>query len=77
LWIHNWVILQFVHPHFSVEIKQKQDELNPDGNPVFHFKHDDWNEFVSSMDEEMLSNYHERHQTYPNFGLVWIGHCIV
>jgi hypothetical protein len=71
------VILQFVHPHFSVGIKQKLDELNPDGTPVFNFKHDNWNEFVSSMDEEMLGNYYEHHQTNPNFGLVWIGHRIV
>ncbi len=71
------MILQFVHPHFSVDIKQKLDELNPNGTPVFNFKHDNWNQFVSSTDEEMLGNYYECHQTYPNFGLIWYGRCIV
>jgi hypothetical protein len=75
--MHHWVIPQFVHPHFSVDIKQKLDELNLDGTPVFNFKHDNRKQFISSMDEQMLANYYERHQTYPNFGLVWIGHHIV
>jgi hypothetical protein len=75
--IYHWVILQFVHPHFSVEIKHKLDEFNPDGTPVFHFKHENWKEFMRSMVDEMLTNYYERHQTYPNFGLVWIGRRIV
>jgi hypothetical protein len=69
MWIHHWVILQFV--------KQILDDKNPDGTSVFQFKHDNWKEFVTSMDEEMLTNYYERHETYPNFGLVWIGHCIL
>jgi hypothetical protein len=77
VWIHHWAILQFVHPHFSFGIKQKRDELNPDGTLVFNFEHDNWNEFVSSMDEVMLGNYYERHQTYPNLGSVWIGCGIV
>jgi hypothetical protein len=77
LWVHHWVILQFVHPHFSVGIKQKLDDNNPDGTSVFQFKHDNWKEFVTSMDDEMLTNYYERHETYPNFGLVWIGHHIL
>jgi hypothetical protein len=68
LWIHHWVILQFVCPHFSVDIKQKLDELSPDGAPVFNFKHYNWKQFISSMDEQMLVNYYECHQPYPNFG---------
>jgi hypothetical protein len=54
LWIHHWVILKFDRPLFSVDVVQKLDELNPDGTLVFNFKHDNWNQFVSSMDEEML-----------------------
>ncbi len=77
LWIHHWVILQFVHSHFSVDIKQELDELNPDGTPAFNFEHDNWKQFISSMDEQVLANYYERHQTYPNFDLVWIAHRIV
>jgi hypothetical protein len=75
--IHHWVILQFFHPHFSVRIKQKLDEKTPDGTPEFQFKHCNWKEFVTSMDDKMLTNYYERHQTYPNFGLVWICRHIV
>jgi hypothetical protein len=77
MWIHHWVILQFIHPHFSVGIKQKLDEKNRDGTSVFQFKHDNWKEFVTSMDDEMLTNYYERHENCPNFGLVWIGHRIL
>jgi hypothetical protein len=61
----------------SVDIKQELDEKNPYGTPVFIFKHDNWKQFISSMDEQMLANYYERHQTCPNFGLVWIGRRIV
>jgi hypothetical protein len=71
------VILQFVHPLFSVAIKQDLDELNPDGTLVFNIKHDNWKQFISSMDEQMLANYYKCHHTYPNFGLVWIGRHIV
>jgi hypothetical protein len=75
MWIHHWVILQFVHLHFSVGIKQKLDMKNPDGNSVFQFKQDHWIEFLTSMDDEMLTNYYEHH--HPNFGLVWIGSHIL
>jgi hypothetical protein len=30
-----------------------------------------------TIDEEMVGNYYEHHQTHPNFGLVWIDHRIV
>ncbi len=77
MWIHHWVILQLICPHFSVGIKQKLDKKNLDGTSVFQFKYDNWNKFVTSMDEKMLTNYYESHETYPNFGLVWIGHRIL
>jgi hypothetical protein len=73
MWIHHWVILHFVHPHFPVGIKQKLHDKNPDGTSVFQFRHDNWKEFMTSMDDKMLINYYERHEAYPNFGLVWIG----
>jgi hypothetical protein len=62
---------------FSVGIKQKLDEKNPDGTPVFQFKHDDWKELVTSMDDKMLTTYYERHQAFPIFGIVWIGRCVL
>jgi hypothetical protein len=65
----------FAHK-FSVGIKQKLDEKNPDGTSVFQFKHDNWKEFLTSMDDKMLTNYYESHETYPILGLVWIGHRI-
>ncbi len=77
MWVHHWYILQFVHPYFSVGIKQKLDDKNPDDTSVFQFKHDNWKEFVTSMDDELHINYYECHETYQNFGLVWIGHCIL
>jgi hypothetical protein len=46
---------------FSIGIKQKLDEKNPDGTSVFQFKHENWKEFVISMDDKMLTNYYERH----------------
>jgi hypothetical protein len=64
-------------PTFFVGIKQKLNEKNPDVTSVFQFKHDNWKEFLTSMDDEMLTNYYECHETYPNFGLVWIGHRIL
>ncbi len=44
---------------FSVGIKQKLDEKNPDGTSVFQFKHDNWKEFMTLMDDKMLTNYYE------------------
>ena len=64
-------------PKFSVGIKQKLVDKNSDGTSVFQFKHDNWKEYVTSMDDEMLTNDYERHETYPTFGLVWIGRRIL
>jgi hypothetical protein len=42
---------------------------------VFQFKHDNWKEFVTSMDDKMLTNYYERHETLKILG--WYGLAVV
>ena len=73
LWIHHWVLLQFVHPSFSVPCKTDLNEKHPDGVSVYNFKHESWNQFIRAMDDELVSKYFEVHQEYPRFGIVWLG----
>jgi hypothetical protein len=73
LWIHHWVLLQFVHPSFSVPCKTDLNEKHPDGISVYKFKHESWNQFIRAMDDELVSKYFEVHQEYPCFGIVWLG----
>ncbi len=39
LWIHHWVILQFVNPLFSVPTHHDLSGVGPDGFRKFQFKH--------------------------------------
>ena len=72
-WIHHWVLLQFVHPSFSVPCKTDLNEKHPDGVSVYNFKHESWNQFIRAMDDELVTKYFDVHQEYPRFGIVWIG----
>jgi hypothetical protein len=73
LWIHHWVLLQFVHPSFSVPCKTDLNEKYPNGLSVYNFKYESWNQFIRAMDDELVSKYFEVHQEYPRFGIDWIG----
>ena len=72
LWIHHWVILQFIHPYFRVG---PGDDLLNEG--YFIFKHDNWNQFISLFDEAANQNYAEEHGDAPRFGLLWLGRRLV
>ena len=74
LWIHHWVILQFVHAKFAVEIDTDLNQYNPDG--AHFFKHDNYQRFLRSMDQEMMKLHYERHDEHPRFGLLWLGRRI-
>jgi hypothetical protein len=39
----------------------------------FVFKHNNWDQFVHSVDDELELEYHNRHGEVPPFGLVWLG----
>jgi hypothetical protein len=74
LWIHHWVLLQFVHPSFSVPCKTDLNEKHPDGISVFKFKHESWThkheswtQFIRAMDDELVGNYFQVHNEYPRF----------
>jgi hypothetical protein len=57
-----------VHPYFSVPTG-----TDPADNPRVHFKHENWNQFIRPIDQEVMQNYLDRHQDVPSFGLIWIG----
>jgi hypothetical protein len=71
LWIHHWVILQFIHPYFRVRLDQ---DLSDDR--YVSFKHDNWNQFISVFDQGALQNYADQHGDFPRFGLLWLGRRI-
>jgi hypothetical protein len=73
LWIHHWVLLQFVHPSFSVPCKTDFNERHADGISVYNFKHESWTQFIRAMDDELVSEYFKVHNEYPRFGIVWLG----
>jgi hypothetical protein len=73
LWIHHWVLLQFVHPSFTVPCKTDLNEKHPDGIAVYKFKHESWTQCIRAMDDELVSNYYQVHNEYPRFGIVWLG----
>jgi hypothetical protein len=69
----GYLLLQFVHPSFSVPCKTDLNEKHPDGISVYKFKHESWNQFIRAMDDELVSKYFKVHQEYPRFGIVWLG----
>jgi hypothetical protein len=73
LWIHHWVILQFVNPLFSVPTHHDLSGVGPDGFRKFQFKHNNWMQFIHSMDNELKLEHHDRFNEIPRFGLVWLG----
>jgi len=73
LWIHHWVILQFVHAKFAVPLNVNLRGKDDDGNPVYKFKHKNWTRFVSNVNAEMVANHNSCHSTDPCYGLVWLG----
>jgi hypothetical protein len=73
LWIHHWVILQFVNPLFSVPTHHNLREVGPDGFRQFQFKHNNWMQFIRSVDDELGLKHHDRFNESPHFGLVWLG----
>ena len=68
LWIHHWVILQFIHPFFRVTIDQDLSDER-----WVTFKHDNWRQFISLFDEGALQHYADEHADSPRFGLLWLG----
>ena len=77
MWIHHWVMLQFVLPNLTVVAEDDLEAKNPDGTLQFPFKHSNWEDFIRHMDEGLQCNYYERHEEFPKFGLVWLGKRVV
>jgi len=74
LWIHHWVLLQFVHPSFSVPCKTDiGNEMHADGIHVYNFRHESWTQFIRAMDDELVREYFKVNNEYPRFGIVWLG----
>jgi hypothetical protein len=73
LWIHHWVILQFVNPFFSVPTHHDLCGVGPDGFRQFQFKHNNWMHFIRSVDDKLELEHHDRFNEIPHFGLVWLG----
>jgi hypothetical protein len=76
LWIHHWVILQFVNPLFSVPTHHDLRGVGPDGFRQFQFKHNNWMQFIRSVDDKLELKHHNRFNEIPRFGLVWLGQSV-
>ena len=77
MWIHHWVLLQFVLPNLTVVAEDDLEGKYPDGILHFPFKHENWEDFIRHMDNGLRSNYYERHEENPKFGLVWLSKCVM
>ena len=73
LWIHHWVLLQFVLPNLTVVAEDDMEAKYPDETLHFPFKHDNWEDFVHNMDKGSQTNYYDRDEEMLKFGLVWLG----
>jgi hypothetical protein len=73
MWIHHWVILQFVNPLFSVPIHYNLHQVGPNGFMCFALKHNNFDQFVHSVDNELELEHHNCHGEVPPFSLVWLG----
>ncbi len=74
LWIHHWMILQFLHPHFLVE--HHTDLLRPDEFSGFrvNFKDDNWSRMIKVVDQAYQDQYQRLYGFLPRFGIVWLGY---
>jgi hypothetical protein len=70
LWIYHRVILQFVNLLFSVPTHHR---VGPDGFRQFQFKHNNWMQFIRSIDDELELKHHDCFNERPHFVLVWLG----
>ena len=77
MWIHHWVMLQFVLPNLIVSEYDDLEGLHPDGTLHFPFRHGNWEEFILHMDEGLRRNYYECYEEFPKFGLVWLGKRVI
>ncbi len=60
MWIHHWVVLQFLHPTFAVP--HDLSEFNDRGR----FKHSNWADFIGVTDGDS-NNTNQKHR------LEWMG----
>ncbi len=47
--------------------------VGPDGFRRFQFKHNNWMQFIRSVDDELELKHHDHFNELPRFGLVWLG----
>ncbi len=66
-------VFPFVNPLFSVPIHYNLRQVGPNGFMRFVFKHNNWDQFVCSVDNELELEHHNCHGEVLPFGLVWLG----
>ncbi len=60
-------------PTFSVPTHHNLRGGGADGFGKFQFKHNNWMQFICSMDDELKLEHHDHFNEIPHFGLVWLG----
>ena len=79
LWIHHWIVLQFVHPYFrprnGYELSEFYIPLKDNG---LNFIHDNYVDFImTTNDEEFKVKYKQTFGCSPPkklpYGIVWKG----
>jgi hypothetical protein len=73
IWIHHWVILQFLHQFFVVGRNTVLPGPDEDNNRTYIFKNDNWSTMIKAVDRK-FEDKHVRLCNYrPRFSLVWLG----
>jgi hypothetical protein len=74
LWIHHWVVLQFLHEHFVVGRNTDLSGPDEDNGRVYNFKHDNWSKMIKSVDCSYEDQYKQIYGYQPRLSLVWLGY---
>ncbi len=72
LWIHHWVVLQFLHEHFVVGCNTDLSGPDEDNGRVYNFKHDNWSKMIKSVDRSYEDQYTQIYGYQPRLSLVWL-----
>jgi hypothetical protein len=79
LWIHHWIVLQFVHPYFHPrEGYEFSDSYIPFKDQGLNFVHDNYSEFImTTSDDDFKEKYVKTLGCSPPkklpYGIVWKG----
>jgi len=79
LWIHHWIVLQLIHPHFRPRVGYDfQDAYILHKDNGLNFVHENFSDFIMTTEDE---DFHEQYEKTLGckppkklpYGIVWRG----